>query len=98
MQLDVGMGIRVAPHQPGRGAHDRDTQFLVELAQQRIERGLAGFELAAWKLPVTRVGGPGEALREQDPAVGPCQDPDCHAHDGRAAQCVRPDFSARCPA
>ena len=47
-----------------------DAEFLVELADQRGFRRLAGMHLAAGKFPETGQSFPGRPLGEQYPAVG----------------------------
>ena len=50
-------GMRVVEHflPPGLDPADRDAEFLVQFAAQRLRNGLAGLELAAGKLPVAGV-------------------------------------------
>ncbi len=51
----------------GLGGEYDEAEFFVELTTQRLERTLAGFELATGKLPTARQMFAGGALREQHP-------------------------------
>ena len=65
-------GVRIGenPRQPRPGAAHFDAEFFVQLARKGLLGGLAGFDLAAGKLPPAGIHLAGRALREQEGPIG----------------------------
>src|SRR3989338_1012215 len=68
--------VRISEHagNPRIRRFDLDTQFLAQLAYQRMVGRLAGFDLAAGKFPVACPDFVGGALGEEEGAIGTLQD------------------------
>jgi len=68
------MGIGEHARDPRVCGLDRNAQFLMQLAAQRMIRRLAGLDLAAGEFPIACPDFAGGALGEQEGAVGALQD------------------------
>ena len=68
--------MRIGEHagDPGVGGLDLDTEFLAQLAHQRMARRLAGFNLATGELPVAGPYLVGGALGEEEGVVWALED------------------------
>ncbi len=74
MQPDGGVGVRVDAGDPGRRLEHFDSELLAQLADQRGPRILGLLDLAARKLPVSRIRLALGTLCEQELPVGPLDD------------------------
>ncbi len=79
---------------PRLGREHDDAELLVQLARERGDDGLAGFELAARELPPARIDLARRPRREQEPSRGIDQHADRDVDDvavgARVAQAWRP--------
>jgi len=68
------MRVSEYSRQPGIRGNDRNTQFLTQLAAQRMAGRLACLDLAAGEFPIACPDFVGRTLGEEERAVGALQD------------------------
>ena len=89
IQLDMGMFVVMASHQPGAGMAHPDAQFFLQLADQGLVGGFPGFHLAAGEFPVTGIESAGGALAEEEfPVAATLSLDDRRRHPGQLRDCA----------